>query len=226
MATADIIILGTIILFGILGFRTGLIHALGALAGTILGIYLAGHYYEKLAIKLIQFTDWNPNFVKVLVFILLFFIINRLIGIAFWIAGKLFSVVAAVPFLHLVDELLGGVLGVLEGLILVGIAIFFITKFPPSSNVMAGLDKSKSAPHVVSFSKFLWPLLPDNIVNVVNEFSGFSLPRTFGFPSGFSLPPGVTLPKDINDLKNFKLPASLTPSKGLNTKPATASSTI
>ncbi len=224
MATADIIILGTILLFGILGFRTGLIHALGALAGTILGIYLAGHYYEALAIKLIQFTDWNPNFAKVLVFVLLFFIINRLIGVAFWIAGKLFSIVAAVPFLHLIDESLGAVLGVLEGLILVGIAIFFITKFPPNSTVMSGLDKSKSAPHVVSFSKFLWPLLPDSVVNLVNEFSGFSLPKTFGMPTNLKLPPGITFPKDVNELKNFKLPASLMPLKDTSGK--AASSTI
>ncbi len=206
MPTADIIILALIALFAFLGLRTGFIHALGSLVGTILGIYLAGHYYETLAKLLIDFTAWNPNFVRVLIFIILFFISNRLIGIIFWGAGKVFNVVSVVPFIGTIDKLLGAILGVLEGIIIVGIAIFFITKFPPSQSVMAGLDQSKVAPKVVNFTKFLWPLLPAEVVNLVNEFSGFGLPSSFGFPGGFKLPPGISLPKNIDDLKGFKFP--------------------
>ena len=216
MPTSDIIILAIIALFGIFGLRTGLIHALGALVGTILGIYLAGHYYETFTKLLVNFTNWNENFSRILIFILIFFISNRLIGIAFWMAGKIFSIASVVPFLGAIDKMLGGVLGILEGTILVGIAIFFITKFPPSPSFMASLDQSKVAPNVVQFTKFLWPLLPADVVNLVNEFSGFGLPTSFGLPAGFKLPPGISLPKDINDLKNFKLTPGFNFPSGFN----------
>ncbi len=219
MVTADLIILAVIILFGYLGFKTGLIHALGSLVGTILGIYLAGHYYEQLTKLLVDFTDWNPNFVRVLVFVLIFFISNRLIGITFWGIGKIFTIVSAVPFLGAVDKLLGGILGLLEGIILVGIAIFFITKFPPSPRIMDNLDKSKTAPPVVQFTKFLWPLLPKELVNLVNEFSGFSLPQSFDMPK---FPPGISFPKNINDLKNFKFPANFSYPGANSTSTATS----
>ncbi len=216
MPTADIIILAVIAAFGLFGLRTGLIHALGSLVGTILGVYLAGHYYETFTKLLIDFTGWNQNFARILIFILLFFISNRLIGVVFWLAGKAFSVVTMLPFLGSVDKLLGGILGLLEGALLVGIAIFFITKFPPSPSFMKNLDESKYAPKVVQFTKFLWPLLPADVVNMVNEFSGFSLPKSLGLPAGFALPPGITLPKDINDLKNFKLPPGFSLPSGFN----------
>ena len=194
MPLADLIILGIILGFIIVGFKSGLIHTLGSLIGTLAGIYLASRYYEALASWLAHFTGWSPNFVRVLTFIISFLVINRLVGVVFWVADRTFGLISRLPILTGFDRLLGAILGLLEGIIVVGIALFFITKFPPGEQFMKELDKSQIAPKIITFTMFLWPLLPGEITNAVGEFNA-----TFNLPK-------ITFPKNlpIEELKKLK----------------------
>lgn len=193
MPYVDIVILVIIAAFAYFGFRSGLIHTLGSLVGTVLGIYLAGRYYAPAAEWVIEFTKWNPNFVRIVVFILLFVISNRLVGILFWFADRTIGLISRFPVLHGLDKLLGAGFGLIEGVIIVGIGLFIITKFPPNEAFMQQVQKSKAAPHVVRFSSFLWPLLPKELTELVGQLSDFKMPSDLKMPSmptssSFSLP--------------------------------------
>ena len=84
----DIVLVVIIVLFGLFGLWFGLIHTLGSLAGMVVGVFLASRYYEVGANWLMSLTGWGDNFSKVLIFIIAFFVINRLVGLVFWIVIK------------------------------------------------------------------------------------------------------------------------------------------
>jgi len=147
--------------FGLFGLWFGIVHTIGSLVGTVAGVYLAGIFYEPVANWLINTTGWGANFSKVLIFIIVFFIINRLVGLGFWIIDKILSFFTHLPFIRSLDRLLGMVFGLLEGVLGLGIIFFFINKFPLGETFMGWFAGSKIVPSLVKVASILWPLLPD-----------------------------------------------------------------
>lgn len=152
-----LIILGGFTLFGL---WFGLIHTLGALIGTVVGAFVATHYYEPIANWVGQMTGGNQNLVNVIVFIVFFIIINRLVGFAFWLLEKVFNVLKIIPFLSTINRLLGAIFGLTEGTLVLGLILFFISKFPFSDWLLGSLLKSSVAAYLINISSILWPLMP------------------------------------------------------------------
>ena len=161
MSLFDIILLVIIGIFALAGLWFGLIHTLGSLAGTVVGVFLATRYYEPAANWLVNTTGWGANFSKVLIFIIVFFIINRLVGLAFWIVDKILSIFTKLPFVSGINRFLGLIFGVLEGMIVLGMVFYFIARFPLGDKFMSALSTSKIAPATVKLASVLWPLIPD-----------------------------------------------------------------
>ena len=161
MPLVDIILLVLIGSFALAGLWFGFVHTLGSLVGTLVGAYLASRYYEPLADWLITWTGWSPNAARVVMFIVAFIIINRLVGLVFWIIDKVLSIVTRLPFISSINRLLGFILGIAEGVITVGLVIFFIERIPLSNHIMGYIAVSKVAPMVAGVAAILWPLLPE-----------------------------------------------------------------
>lgn len=165
--------------FGLFGLWFGLIHTLGSLVGTIAGVYLASRYYEGAADWLISATGWGANFSKTLIFIIAFFIINRLVGLVFWILDKVLGLITRLPFINSINRLLGLAFGLLEGALVLGICFYFISKFPFGDSLIGWMGTSKIVPTLLKFASILWPLIPEavkmiqsnlpaNIANITN----------------------------------------------------------
>ena len=161
MALVDVIILIIISGFGLFGLWFGLVHTAGYLLGTILGAYLASRYYEPMADWLMKITGWEGNAPKVLVFIIAFIIINRLVGFGFWIVDKVASVITNLPFIKGLNRFLGMLLGLFEGLLTIGLIIYFVERFPLSEKIMSFLADSVLAPRLDLVVNILLPLLPE-----------------------------------------------------------------
>ena len=163
MSILDFILL--IILFGFTfaGFWFGLIHSIGALVGTVAGVIVAGNYFAWLGSIIQPILMNNENLAKIIAFILLFIIANRLVGFIFWIIGKVFNVLTVLPFLKTINRLSGAVLGLVEGILVLGIILVMIGKFPFSSYIIPAMDTSQVAKFLVNAGKILMPLLPDVI---------------------------------------------------------------
>lgn len=161
MPFIDVVLLVIIFGFALFGLWFGLVHTVGSLMGTIAGAYLASRWYEPFANMVIDITGWDVNLSRVLVFILAFLIINRLVGFAFWIVDKVLSVFTHMPFIRSIDRLLGLFVGIFEGLLTVGLIIYFIERFPLAAPFMERLADSRVAPYTASFAEYLLPLLPD-----------------------------------------------------------------
>ncbi len=161
MGLFDVILLIIIAGFAMFGFWFGLIHTLGSLLGTVLGAFLASRYYEPMADWLNGITGWEGNVSKVLMFVIAFFVINRLVGFIFWIVDKFLSVLTRMPFIKGINRFLGMLLGVFEGMITIGLIIYFIDKVPLSEKIMDYIADSVVAPYTVSTAEVLLPLLPE-----------------------------------------------------------------
>lgn len=163
MSFFDICLLIIVGGFGLFGLWFGLIHTLGSLIGTLVGLYLAARFYEPMANWLMNITGWSGNFSKVLMFIIAFVIITRLVGFVFWIVNKILGIFTKLPFISGLNHFLGLIFGLSEGIIIVGVSLYFIVRFPVGAKFMTALTASKVAPYIVKPVSALMPLIPDAI---------------------------------------------------------------
>ncbi|MBU0597093.1 CvpA family protein [Patescibacteria group bacterium] len=161
MELIDIILLIIIAGFAMFGLWFGLIHTLGSLLGTIVGAYTASRLYEPMADWLIAVTGWGENTSRVFMFIIAFVIINRLVGFLFWIVERFTKIFTNLPFIKGINRFLGLLFGLFEGVLTIGLIIYFIERFPVSDWFMGHLATSAVAPMTTSLAGVLLPLLPE-----------------------------------------------------------------
>ncbi len=152
------IIIGGFVLFGL---WFGLVHTLGSFLGMIVGAYLASRYYAGLGDWLVSVTGWTDNVARVLMFIFAFIIINRLVGFFFWIVDKSTTIFTSLPFIKGINKFLGMFLGFFEGVITIGLILYFIEAYPLSDTITEALAGSILAPFTVNVAAVLLPLLPE-----------------------------------------------------------------
>lgn len=172
MSFFDLVLVIIIGGFGLFGLWFGLVHTLGSLLGTIAGVYLASRFYEPVANWIVQYTGWGANISKTITFIIAFILITRLVGFIFWLIEKAFSIVTKLPFIKSIDKISGLIFGLLEGAFVVGMALFFFTRFPLGPKFMEGLAQSHVAPPLVKMASILWPLLPDALRAIKSVVEG------------------------------------------------------
>lgn len=175
MPTVDLILL--IILFGFVlyGFWFGLIHTLGGLVGVVIASILATRLYEPLGEWAHLIFGGPLNIVEVITFIIVFFLITRVVGFAFYIAERIFKFISIIPFLKSINRLLGAILGFAEGVFLVGGVILVMAVVPLGSRVERALSASSVARYLVGTYRVMTPLLP-------RELREFDLSNYFRIP--------------------------------------------
>ena len=161
MSFFDITLIVILSGFALFGLWFGLVHTLGSLVGTILGSYLASRYYDVMAGWLMNLTGWGDNVSKVIMFIVAFILINRLVGVAFWLIDRLLSVFTKLPGVRALNHVAGLALGLFEGILTLGLIIYFIERFPLGDTLMNTIASSLLAPYLTIPAMILVPLLPE-----------------------------------------------------------------
>jgi len=156
MIIFDIVLL--IILSGFIfyGLFFGLIRTVGSLIGIIGGLWFTLVFYLTV-------FDWVKNLFfghefagKIITFFILFTLINRLAGFIFALLDRTFDLISIIPFLKTINRLAGACLGFIEGGLVLGLILLYI-----SQTAFAGwLDGSKVAPFLVNYTQAIMPLLP------------------------------------------------------------------
>ncbi len=163
MSYFDIILLALIAGFGLFGLWFGLVHAVFSLIGTFLGLFVASRFYEQMGNWLMNLIGWSNNFSKVLMFIIAFVLIARLVSVGFWLIEKVLGIVTKLPVISGLNHLLGGLFGLIEGVLVIGVCIYFIARFPVGQGFMDLVSNSQVAPSLVKPVKILMPLIPDAV---------------------------------------------------------------
>ncbi|HBR80058.1 MAG: Colicin V production protein [Candidatus Uhrbacteria bacterium GW2011_GWF2_44_350] len=125
MSLIDIILLVLVGVFAVHGLWFGFIRTLGNGVGLIVGSIVASQY-TGVAVDYLGFLfAGNTTVAGIVLFLLILIITQRLVGFIFWIVDRLFGFLRWLPFVGFVNKLLGGILGLVEGFVLVGAGVYF-----------------------------------------------------------------------------------------------------
>ena len=162
MTFFDLILL--LALFGFIwfGFWNGLVHALGGLISIILSVFVASRWYDVLALKLLPFLDNNASLANLLGFIIIFALAQIVFMSIVQIVNKFFQM----PFLKIINRLAGAVFGLVGGVLIIGLILYFSTKFSLGSGWEDLINTSFIAPTLIVFGKLLLPLIPEAIKQI------------------------------------------------------------
>lgn len=127
MLLIDIVLALLILGFAGAGAKDGFVYTLGRLIGAVLGFIAA----RAWSIYLVGFFGifMPAGWARLIAFILIFVLITRLAGLAFKLVDGLFEILKLLPFLKSIDKLLGALLGLVEGVIVLGGVIYLVLNF-------------------------------------------------------------------------------------------------
>lgn len=162
MYLAYLDIIAFIILLGFVfnGVNKGFIKLLGRIIALIIGIILASHLYIPIFNFLNSFLSLNESIAKFFIFIITYLVFNRLINWLFVLIEKIYKLVSIIPFTKFINKLLGAILGLAEGLLLLGIIIHLLKSFSLLNNQ---IKESILSPILVWFINLILPILPKSI---------------------------------------------------------------
>ena len=146
----DIAIIVVWIIFLIRGIWRGLLREICSLTGLVLGAVLANNFYTPLG-KMLMDTFGVPQVVSSISAFLAIFLVTVML---FGLLGSLLSKFVKMLFLGEVNRLAGGLFGIGEGVVLVAIALFFVTSIAGTPRIVQPmLEKSELAPPLIELGK-------------------------------------------------------------------------
>lgn len=163
----DIILVLLLVVFAWKGYKQGLIEALASLFSIMIGLYVAARFYSIGATWLMHWTGWGQTFSRVLVFIAIFIVINRLVSYLFYLADRFLQLIFRLPFIRLLNHLLGAFLAILEGVIILTVLIFIFKYIPINSTATKAVNNSIVSSYLIKTSSFVWPFLPNVAKNLL-----------------------------------------------------------
>ena len=86
--------------------------------------------------------------------------VTSLAALVFWLVNKIFHLISIIPFTKSLNRLLGALFGFLEGSLVLGLSLYFISRFTISDWFAEVLLASKVAYWLIKMAAILTPLLP------------------------------------------------------------------
>ncbi len=160
----DIVIVFVIAFFASTAFRAGLIREVVTLASVVVGVVIAGIFYDDLARDVLTFIDDRKTALVVGFIVLL--------G-AVYLAGQLVAVMlkqaAALLFLGWADHAGGALFGLIKGLIVVEVLLILLVTFP-RLGLKGDIDGSALASVFLDAAPLLLLVLPNEFERAVDAF--------------------------------------------------------
>jgi uncharacterized membrane protein required for colicin V production len=140
------------------GYKEGFIKAVSSLLSTVVALYGAGLFYVTGAEWLADVTGWRIGFCRIVVFVILLILINRLVVFVLHLLDRSLKFIIGLPVIRTINNGLGAFCRSLEALIILALFVHLIERF--SSGVIAGwVASSFVAKNVVHFTMYVWPFI-------------------------------------------------------------------
>ncbi len=152
-----IVIAGGLIFRGLL---RGIVREAFSMISLVLGFYLAARYHASLEPYFSGFFN-GPGTIKAVSYISI--ILATIIAAV--LIAKVLQKLLSVSMLSWADQLLGGLLGFVEAVIVGGMIVIALHSFTPDSEF---LTESKLAPRVLSAATFVISFAPDDVLDSLN----------------------------------------------------------
>ncbi len=157
----DILIIVVLVISAFSGLINGLVKTLFSLAGLIVGLLLAGHFYASLADHL-GFIS-SENAARIVAFLIIFFAVLAVATLLGWLFTKLISAL----LLGWLNRILGAAAGVVMGAITIGALLALWVHFMGSSDTF---QNSALAKFLLDRVPIVLGLLPGDFGGVKNYF--------------------------------------------------------
>lgn len=157
--------------FALFGFWFGTIHAIGSLVGMVLATFVASRIQAPITAWISSITGQEFT-VKLVVFFLIYFIISKLVGFLFSLIEKPLKIVTHLPFIHSIDRLIGMLIGSIEGVLIIGVTLYILTRAEVPPAVAMQMSESSLLPWFLGVSFILLPLIPESIKKVQSFING------------------------------------------------------
>lgn len=142
------------------GLTAGFVQGVGSLVGVLLGAFVASHSFHLISPTIAPWLGGEIS-AAVLVFVALFLVVSRLVGLVFTLLNRAFSLFRFLPFVKVTNALGGAGLGLAEGIFATGLTLHFLARLPVGSGVADALGVSKLVPFLTGASGWLVSLLPE-----------------------------------------------------------------
>ncbi len=109
------------------GFKDGFIHTLGRLVGAVIGFVLARTWSISAAMVLTMFMPYG--WARFIAFMVIYLVITRLVGWLFKLADGAFQILSFIPFLKSINSFLGALIGLIEGVLILGGLMWIVNNF-------------------------------------------------------------------------------------------------
>lgn len=166
MNSVDTVIVVVLLVCGALGIYWGLIRQLLSIAGLVAGVVLASRYGPEVAGWLSSFIQ-NDQVVQALGFLGVVFAVSSLASLF----ATLLHRFAGLLFLGWLDHLAGGLLGLLQGALVVAVVVA-IAAANPAEAWSGALRESQFAPIVTRVFGVILLLLPESLRRAADMFFG------------------------------------------------------
>jgi len=144
----------------IIGLIKGLVKEILGVAAVLIGFIVASRYYMRPAAFFERLVR-QPSVAKFLGFIAIFIAILIVGALAAFLLSKLM-----VGPLRFLNHVFGGVVGLIEGILISGVFVFALLVFPVSRRALAD---SKLAPYCYGLTRAMVELIPEDLKNQFKE---------------------------------------------------------
>ncbi|MCB5260476.1 MAG: CvpA family protein [Candidatus Cloacimonetes bacterium] len=139
MGVIDWIILAVLLFFTVVGIRRGLVGAVVQFAGAVLAFFLVGHYYPLLANQLMLKYGLGKTISTIIAVVLILILIVVIVRFVLWILERFIKALN----LSWLNRTVGGILGLVNGLILVIIFTVLMDYMPKLSEPLKDGEKHR-----------------------------------------------------------------------------------
>lgn len=184
----DIVIIFIILLFGVSGLKNGVFKQVVVTVGTIL-VFVLSYYCKDFIANFLSYnlpffnfagpveglTSLNIIMYQMIAFIILFVLFSSVLAVIIKITGVFEKILKFTIILGIPSKILGFIFGLLEGYVVVFIALFFLNQ--PIINVDI-VNESKLMPKIVNSSPVLSNVVSDTndaINEIYNLVSGYTI---------------------------------------------------
>lgn len=164
MPTLDLVLLIFLGAFILYGFYLGLVKMVLHIISTVLSIIIAIKFYSQLH-SFIPFIGFGSSAMgKTLSFIVVLTLSSFLLNLAFNLIAKVLKVITALPIVSFVNRSLGAILGLIQGLFILGAIIFVASRYSITDQFLNNLvSNSNVAPILIKIVSWVKPFVPDAI---------------------------------------------------------------
>lgn len=163
MTLFDVILIVLLCGFIFYGLFFGLVQTLGGLIGVFFGAIIASRFFVPVAEFAVPIFGGNLMLSKFVCFLVIFIIVNRGVGLIFYIVDRIFDFVKIVPFVKSINRILGAILGFFEGAFLLGGILYIAARFPFWEVLNNAMVNSSVTKYLVAMFKLISFLIPEAI---------------------------------------------------------------